>query len=105
MKIDDTNQYVRPDEAKLRKMLTAEQYAVTQQAATERPFTNQYDNEFRPGIYVDITTGEPLFSSTDKYDSGCGWPAFSKPIDKRLVVEKADITSKRIFRISTFGSK
>ena len=85
-----TRTFTRPDDATLRRQLTAEQYAVTQQAATERPFTNQYDNEFRPGIYVDITTGEPLFSSTDKYDSGCGWPAFSKPIDKRLVVEKAD---------------
>ena len=72
--------FTRPDDATLRKMLTPEQYAVTQQAATERPFTNEYDHEFREGIYVDITTGEPLFSSTDKFDSGCGWPAFSKPI-------------------------
>ncbi|WP_455083234.1 bifunctional methionine sulfoxide reductase B/A protein [Prevotella aurantiaca] len=82
--------FTKPDDETLRRQLTAEQYAVTQHAATERPFTNQYDKEFRPGIYVDITTGEPLFSSTDKYDSGCGWPAFSKPIDKRLLVEKAD---------------
>ncbi|GAB6975486.1 bifunctional methionine sulfoxide reductase B/A protein [Prevotella falsenii] len=85
-----TKKFTRPDDATLRRQLTAEQYAVTQQAATERPFTNRYDKEFRPGIYVDITTGEPLFSSTDKYDSGCGWPAFSKPIDKQLVVERAD---------------
>jgi len=82
--------FTKPDDETLRRQLTAEQYAVTQHAATERPFTNQYDKEFRPGIYVDITTGEPLFSSTDKYDSGCGWPAFSKPIDKHLLVEKAD---------------
>lgn len=85
-----TRKFTKPDDETLRRQLTAEQYAVTQHAATERPFTNQYDKEFRPGIYVDITTGEPLFSSTDKYDSGCGWPAFSKPIDKRLLVEKAD---------------
>lgn len=85
-----TRKFTKPDDETLRRQLTAEQYAVTQHAATERPFTNQYDKEFRPGIYVDITTGEPLFSSTDKYDSGCGWPAFSKPIDKHLLVEKAD---------------
>ena len=65
--------FTRPSDETLRRQLTAEQYAVTQQAATERPYTNEYDKEFRPGIYVDITTGEPLFSSTDKYDSGCGW--------------------------------
>nr|WP_039863820.1 bifunctional methionine sulfoxide reductase B/A protein [Prevotella amnii] len=76
--------------AELKARLTAEQYAVTQKAATEKPFTNKYDKEFRPGIYVDITTGEPLFLSTDKYDSGCGWPAFSKPIDKKLLVENTD---------------
>lgn len=85
-----TRKFTKPDDETLRRQLSAEQYAVTQHAATERPFTNQYDKEFRPGIYVDITTGEPLFSSTDKYDSGCGWPAFSKPIDKHLLVEKAD---------------
>ena len=82
--------FTRPDDATLRKMLTPEQYAVTQQAATERPFTNEYDHEFREGIYVDITTGEPLFSSTDKFDSGCGWPAFSKPIDKKVITNHTD---------------
>lgn len=82
--------FVKPDDATLRKKLTAEQYAVTQHAATERPFTNEYDHEFREGIYVDITTGEPLFLSADKYDSGCGWPAFSKPIDQSLVVNHED---------------
>ena len=85
-----TKTFTRPDDETLRRQLTPEQYAVTQHAATEQPYTNQYDKEFRPGIYVDVTTGEPLFSSADKYDSGCGWPAFSKPIDKRLLVEKAD---------------
>lgn len=85
-----TEHYTKPDDATLRSRLTAEQYAVTQQAATERPFVNEYDHEFRPGIYVDITTGEPLFCSTDKYDSGCGWPAFSKPIAGEVVTEHAD---------------
>jgi methionine-R-sulfoxide reductase len=71
-------------------MLTPEQYAVTQQAATEHPYTNAYDEEFRPGIYVDVTTGQPLFASTDKYDSGCGWPAFTRPIDESLLVNLTD---------------
>ena len=90
--------FTRPDDATLRKTLTPEQYAVTQQAATERPFTNEYDHEFRPGIYVDITTGEPLFLSTDKFDSGCGWPAFSKPIDAHLLKNIKD-TSHGMQRI------
>lgn len=63
---------------------------MTQHAATERPFSNEYDHEFRGGIYVDITTGQPLFVSTDKFDSGCGWPAFSKPISQDAVTEHAD---------------
>lgn len=82
--------YQKPDDMTLRSKLTAEQYAVTQKNATERAFKNEYWNEKREGIYVDITTGEPLFISTDKFDSGCGWPSFSKPIDKSLVMEKAD---------------
>lgn len=82
--------FQRRSDAELRKMLTPEQYAVTQQSATERPYTNAYDKEFRKGIYVDITTGEPLFLSSDKYDSGCGWPAFSKPINKKLLTEHTD---------------
>ena len=88
--ITPKTKFTRPDDATLRKTLTAEQYAVTQQAATEHPFTNEYDHEFREGIYVDVTTGEPLFSSADKYDSGCGWPAFSKPIDKKLITGHTD---------------
>lgn len=82
--------YVKPDDATLRQTLTQEQYEVTQHGATEKPFTNEYDNEFRQGIYVDITTGEPLFLSSDKYDSGCGWPAFSKPIDESLITQHKD---------------
>jgi len=66
------------------------QYAVTQQSATEPPFQNEYYPTFQAGIYVDITTGEPLFSSNDKFDSGCGWPSFSQPIDPNVIREKAD---------------
>ncbi|WP_418696410.1 peptide-methionine (R)-S-oxide reductase MsrB [Bacteroides sp.] len=82
--------YRKPDDATLHATLTAEQYAVTQKNATERAFQNEYWDEKREGLYVDITTGEPLFISTDKFDSGCGWPSFSKPIDKSLVVKKMD---------------
>lgn len=82
--------YTKPSDKELRSKLTPLQYEVTQNAATERPYTNQYDKEFRPGIYVDIVTGEPLFLSTDKYESGCGWPAFSKPITDDVIKEFAD---------------
>lgn len=83
-------QYTAPDKKELKERLTPLQYQVTQENATERPFNNEYWNEYREGIYVDITTGEPLFVSTDKYDSGCGWPSFSKPIDNSLITEKLD---------------
>lgn len=82
--------YRKPSDEELRSKLTVEQYAVTQEGATERPYTNEYDHEFRPGIYVDITTGQPLFVSTDKFDSGCGWPAFSRPISPDVLTERAD---------------
>lgn len=82
--------YQKPDDATLREKLSAEQYAVTQKSATEPAFHNEYWDEHRAGIYVDITTGEPLFVSTDKFDSGCGWPSFSKPIKKELIEEKKD---------------
>ena len=78
------------DKEKLRSRLTPTQYAVTQDAATERPFTGRYDHFDQPGIYVDVVSGEPLFSSLDKYDAGCGWPSFTKPIAKRVVKEKRD---------------
>lgn len=80
----------------LRRRLTPLQWEVTQNGATERPFTNEYDHEFRPGIYVDITDGEPLFVSSEKYDSGCGWPAFSRPIDNSLISEHLDTSYGRI---------
>jgi peptide-methionine (R)-S-oxide reductase len=72
------------------KQLTELQYYVTQQNGTEAPYTNEFDHHFEEGIYVDIVSGEPLFSSLDKYDSGCGWPAFTKPIEKQQVTEHFD---------------
>lgn len=92
MKKQVASAYSKPDDATLRSTLSAEQYAVTQKNATEPAFRNEYWDEHRPGIYVDITTGEPLFVSTDKFDSGCGWPSFSKPIDRKLIQEKTDTT-------------
>ncbi len=74
----------------LRKKLTPEQYRITQMCGTEPAFHNAYWNEHRAGIYVDIVTGEPLFSSLDKFDSGSGWPSFTKPIEKLHVTEKSD---------------
>ena len=82
--------YKKATDEELRSRLNDLQYAVTQKAATEAPHKNAYDKEFRPGIYVDITTGEPLFLSTDKFESGCGWPAFSKPIDPHLLDNLSD---------------
>lgn len=81
--------YDKPSAETLEK-LSDLQRAVTQDAATEPPFKNEYDEEFREGIYVDVTTGQPLFVSTDKFNSGCGWPAFSKPIDKNFLEERTD---------------
>lgn len=80
------------DKDDLKERLTPLQYEVTQNAATEAPYTNEYDQEFRTGIYVDITNGEPLFLSSEKFDSGCGWPAFSRPIDDNLLKEIQDNT-------------
>jgi methionine-R-sulfoxide reductase len=84
--------YVRPSKAELKSRLTPEQYEVTQEEGTERPFHNAYWNNHEPGLYVDVTTGEPLFSSTDKFESGTGWPSFTRPIDKTHVVQKTDET-------------
>jgi len=74
------------------KKLTPLQYQVTQENATERPFNNEYDQEFRDGIYIDIVSKEVLFSSKDKFDSHCGWPSFIKPIKQDNVVEKKDFS-------------
>ncbi|MFZ7174672.1 peptide-methionine (R)-S-oxide reductase MsrB [[Pasteurella] aerogenes] len=83
--IIDPADYPKPSDAELKKKLTPLQYSVTQKKNTEHSFSNEYWDNFAAGIYVDITTGEPLFSSDDKYNSGCGWPSFTKPIDKDVV--------------------
>lgn len=70
--------------------LTPEQYRVTQESGTERPFDNAYDDNTRPGLYVDVVSGEPLFTSLDKFDSGCGWPSFTRPVDASNVREERD---------------
>ncbi|MCH6268109.1 peptide-methionine (R)-S-oxide reductase MsrB [Neobacillus citreus] len=74
----------------LKKRLTPMQFEVTQNNGTEPPFRNEYWNETREGIYVDIVSGKPLFSSRDKFDAGCGWPSFTKPIEEEEIIEKAD---------------
>lgn len=86
----DPGDYQKPAEEAIRDKLTAEQYDVTQESGTEYPFRNEFWNQFEKGIYVDIVTGEPLFSSTDKFESSCGWPAFSKPIEEPSIVERVD---------------
>src|ERR1051325_6016639 len=88
-----TNQTsAKPSAEELKKKLTPEQFRVTQQCGTEPPFRNEYWDNHKPGIYVDVVTGEPLFTSLDKFDSGSGWPSFTKPIEKNNVAEKTDHT-------------
>ncbi|OUO87776.1 peptide methionine sulfoxide reductase [Gordonibacter sp. An230] len=82
--------YSAPSDEALRRALTDEQYCVVRENATEAPFRNAYDKMFEPGVYVDVTSGEPLFASTDKFDSGCGWPAFSRPIVPDVVTWRPD---------------
>ena len=93
-----SRRFAKKSKVALQRELTPLQYAVTQENATERPFDNEYAANFEEGIYVDVTTGEPLFFSTDKFESGCGWPAFSKPIDKALITEHNDFS---LFRART----
>lgn len=85
-----SKKYIKKLKEQLKEELTELQYKVTQENATEAPFTNEYDNFNEKGIYVDITTGEPLFLSSDKFNSGCGWPAFSRPISRKVIKEKID---------------
>ena len=92
------NKYKKLSKKQLKEELSDLQYKVTQENGTEPPFGNDYWDNFREGIYVDITSGEPLFLSTDKFESGCGWPAFSKPISRSLIKEKRD-TSFNMDRI------
>lgn len=84
------NQYQKPNQEELKQLLTPLSYQVTQENGTEPPFSNEFNQHFEEGIYVDIVSGEPLFLSQDKFNSGCGWPAFSKPIHRSALKEKAD---------------
>ena len=88
----DAANYEKPSQEVLREQLSEESYRVTQEAATEAPFSNAYDHTFEEGIYVDITTGEPLFFAKDKFASGCGWPGFSRPISKELIHYYQDLS-------------
>lgn len=85
-----TKEYRKPSDAELRQKLTPEQYRVTQQEGTEPAFQNAYWNNKAAGLYVDIVSGEPLFSSLDKYDSGCGWPSFTQPLTEEKLTLRTD---------------
>ena len=82
--------YKKPSDTELRKRLTPEQYEVTQHEGTERAFHNEFWEDHRPGIYVDVVSGEPLFSSLDKFDSGTGWPSFTRPLEEGNIVRRED---------------
>ncbi len=88
--VDSSKRFVKKPLDELKNTLTETQFAVTQNNATEPPFKNEYFDQFEEGIYLDITTGEPLFISNDKFESGCGWPSFSKPIDNNLITSIID---------------
>ena len=90
--------YIKPPDRELRERLTPEQYHVTQKEGTERPFQNEYWDNEEAGIYVDIVSGEPLFSSFDKFDAGCGWPSFTQPIDTEHLTTQTD---RRFFMVRT----
>jgi peptide methionine sulfoxide reductase msrA/msrB len=90
VKPKEEKSYKKPDDATLKKKLTSLQYEVTQKSGTERPFQNEYWDNHKEGIYVDIVSGEPLFSSSDKFDSGTGWPSFTRPLEQNNIVEKED---------------
>jgi len=88
----DKKVYIKKSKEELKKILTQDQFDVTQENSTERSFENEFWNNKQAGIYVDINSGEPLFTSIDKFDSGCGWPSFTKPVTNNNVVENKDIT-------------
>lgn len=88
----DFKDYKKPSREDFIEKLSPVEYKVTQENATERPFSHEYDKNFEEGIYVDIVSGEPLFSSRDKFDAGCGWPSFTTPLDDENVEEKRDLT-------------
>lgn len=87
---EDDHGFEKPTVEELKQRLTPEQYRVTQEEGTERPFANDYWDEKREGIYVDVVSGEPLFCSRDKFDSGTGWPSFTRPLTNSQIVERTD---------------
>src|SRR5512141_1462627 len=87
---DSMKDFKKPEPAELKKKLSSEQFAVTQQCGTEPAFRNAYWDNHKPGLYVDVVSGEPLFSSLDKFDSGTGWPSFTQPVKGTDIVEKKD---------------
>jgi methionine-R-sulfoxide reductase len=89
-KMGDERMYTRPDDHELRQRLNSMQYKVTRQDGTEPPFQNEYWDNHKAGIYTDIISGEPLFSSVDKFESGTGWPSFTQPLEPKNIVEKSD---------------
>lgn len=91
-----SQKYQKPEKEELKKKLSPLQYYVTQENGTERPFDNEYWNNTRHGIYVDIVSGEPLFSSLDQYDAGCGWPSFDRPLEPDHIQEKTDFSYNMI---------
>lgn len=84
--------FKKPSQEELKKKLNNLEYKVTQEDATERPYSHEYNHSMEDGIYVDIVSGEPLFSTLDKYDAGCGWPSFTKPLEKDHIVEEDDLS-------------
>src|SRR5499427_3773038 len=89
-RVMSTKKYTKPPMGEIKTKLTPEQYEVTQTSGTEPPFQNAFWDNHQPGLYVDVATGEPLFSSTDKFDSGTGWPSFTQPVERDRVVERRD---------------
>lgn len=87
-----SNKYIKPSQEVIKDKLKDIEYVVTQENGTERPFSSELNGNNENGIYVDIVTGEPLFSSNDKFDAGCGWPSFTKPVEDEYVIEKRDNT-------------
>ncbi len=88
--MESNRKFQKPSDEELQERLTPEQYRVTQHEGTERPFSNEYNDNHEAGIYVDIVSGEPLFSSLDKFDAHCGWPSFTKPVDEQGLITRTD---------------
>ena len=101
----DLSKYTKPSKIEIKEKLSNLQFAVTQNKVTERAFSHKYNDNEKPGIYVDVITGEPLFSSRDKYDSGSGWPSFTKPISSEVItyVEDRGLFLKRVEIKSKIG--